>query len=114
MRSFVIVLLVLFIGGCKPIPDRGLIGDAAIKFSSVFVTENNMSDPNWKVRGKEVLKNEGDSVYYVSGTVEGFTSFNTPVGITKFNETMHYSGGDPNDRKNWKCLQLNIAGKEIK
>ena len=73
-----------------------------------------MSDPNWKVRGKEILKNEGDSVYYVSGTVEGFTSFNTPVAITKFNETIHYKGGEPNDQKNWQCIEINIGGKRIK
>ena len=113
MKNILITIVAVLMVGCNN-PDRGAIGNTAIKFSSIFVVENSGSDPSWKVEGKEILKNEGDSVYYVSGTVEGFSSYNEPIAIKKFNETLHFLGGDVNNRKNWNCIEINIDGKKIK
>jgi len=107
------LLFVLTIAGCKVTPDR--IEDATVvKVAGFFITEYGRSSLNFRVKGVSNVKKKGDSLFYVSGSVEGFSSYNAPFSIEHFNETVRYSGGDFNNVKNWNCLDIYIAKKRIK
>lgn len=108
------ILLIMIISSCKQNAHTDNIGTAAIHFADVFITENIPATPTFRVKGKQIVKSEGDSIYFITGSVEGFTSFNVPVSIKHFSETLHYFGGDPNERKNWECLEIYISDKKIK
>jgi hypothetical protein len=100
--------------GCKRITDQDIINSAAIHFSVVFITENIHSLSSLRLEGRPVVKKETDSTYHVSGSVEGFSPFNYPVSIKYFSETLHYLGGDPNERKNWVCIEIYVGNKKMK
>ena len=87
---------------------------AAIHFSSVFITQNIQANSNLRVKGNPVVKNDIDSIYIVSGSVEGYSPMNYPVEIKHFSETLQYLGGDPNVQENWKCLEIHIANNRVK
>jgi len=107
------LLFVLTIAGCKVTPDR--IEDATVvKVAGFFITEYGRSSLNFRVKGVSKVKKKGNSLFYVSGSVEGFSSYNAPFSIEHFNETVRYSGGDFNNVKNWNCLDIYIAKKRIK
>lgn len=107
------LLFVLTIAGCKVTPDR--IEDATVvKVAGFFITEYGRSSLNFRVKGVSNVKKKGDSLFYVSGSVEGFSSYNAPFSIEHFNETVRYSGGDFNNVKNWECLDIYIGKKRIK
>ncbi len=100
--------------GCKRRTDQDIINTAAIHFSEVFITENVQSVSSLRIEGRPVVKNETDSAYYVSGSLEGFSPLNYPVSIKHFSETLHYKGGDPNERKNWVCMEIYVGNKKMK
>ena len=107
------LLFVLTIAGCKVTPDR--IEDATVvKVAGFFITEYGRSSLNFRVKGVSKVKKKGNSLFYVSGSVEGFSSYNAPFSIEHFNETVRYSGGDFNNVKNWECLDIYIGKKRIK
>ena len=114
MKNLIGLLLVIIIAGCKLRPDEGIINTAAIHFSGVFITQNISSVTTLHVRGKTVVKSDTDNIYHVGGTIEGYSSFNAPVSIAHFTETLHYSGGNPNEQANWKCIDIYIADKKLK
>jgi len=103
----------IIIAGCNFKPDNSM-NDAAVHVSGVFITDNIQSIPTLKIRGSTVVKNDPDSTYHVTGTVEGFSPMNYPISTEHFNETVHYSGGDPNDKKNWKCIEIYVGDKKMK
>lgn len=114
MRHLVIFLVSITIIGCKTRPDNSVTGTAALHFSGAFITQNIQSVSSLRVKGSPVVKNENDSIYIVTGTIEGYSPMNYPVSIEHFSETLQYSGGNPNEQKNWKCLEIFIENKKMK
>jgi len=114
MKNLVSVLFVIIIAGCTHITDRNIISDDAEHFSGVFITEDIPSVPILRIVGKPVAVIGTDSNYHVSGLLEGFSSYNTPVSTDHFSEVLHYLGGDPNARKNWECIEIYVGNKKIK
>ncbi len=114
MKTLIIFLFFsILISGCKFKPDNSM-HDAAIYISGVFITDTTLSNPSFRIKGPTYVKNEKDSTYHVTGTVEGFTSFNVPIDVKNFTETVRYSGGNLNDSKNWECIELYIGNKKMK
>jgi len=113
MKLLVGLLLIITISGCK-LKSYDPIDNGAIKFSGVFISENIQADPNLRVKGISNVKGLGDSIYHVTGLVEGFSPMNYPVSFEHFSEILRYLGGDPNDRKNWDCLEIYIQRKRFK
>ena len=103
---------VIIIGGCKERTGNDKINSAAIHFADVFITENIQSSTSLRIEGTPDVKKETDSTYYVSGLVEGISPFNYPVSVKHFNETLRYSGSNPNKRESWKCIEINIENKK--
>jgi len=60
------------------------------------------------------VKVDSDNTYHISGTVEGFTSFNAPVTIEHFSETLRYMGGNPNEQASWECMEIYVGKKKLK
>jgi hypothetical protein len=110
---FAVLLFSIVIAGCKFSPDNKM-NDAAVNVSGVFIKDNIQSIPALRIKGNTVVKNDSDSLYHVSGTAEGFSPMNYPVSIEHFRETVHYLGGDPNDTKNWKCIEIYVGSKKMK
>ena len=113
MRKLVVLFFSIFIIGCQLRPDKGILYTAARHFSGVFITQNLQSIPSLRVKGSPVVKNEKDSVYQVTGLVEGYSPMNYPVSISHFSETLQYLGGNPNESANWKCLEIYVENKKI-
>ena len=109
-----VLLFGIMIAACKLRPDNGIISTAALHFSGVFITQNDQSAPSLRVKGNPVVKNENDSIYLVTGLIEGYSPMNYPVTIEHFSEALQYSGGNPNAKENWKCLEINIGNKRVK
>jgi hypothetical protein len=109
-----LLFAIITTSGCKRITKQDIINTAAIHFCGVFITEKMQSISSLRIEGRPVVKNETDSTYYVSGSLEGFSAFNYPVSIKHFNETLHYLGGDPNERKNWVCMEIYVGNKKVK
>jgi hypothetical protein len=101
----------IIIAGCKLSPDNKM-NDAAVYASGIFIADNIQSIPALRIKGNTVVKSNPDSTYYVTGMVEGFSPMNYLVSIEHFSETVHYSGGDPNDSKNWKCIEIYVGNKK--
>ena len=114
MKEIVILLISVLIIGCKLRPDNSLVSTAALHFSSVFITQNVQSIPGLRVKGSPDVKNEKDSIYLVTGLVEGFSPMNYPVSIDHFSDRLQYSGGDATVQENWKCLEIYIGDKKVK
>jgi len=114
MKQLFILLFSIIITGCNLRPDNGIISTAALHFSGVFITQNVQSAPSLRVKGNPVVKNENDSIYLVTGLIEGYSPMNYPVTIEHFSEALQYSGGNPNAKENWKCLEINIGNKRVK
>lgn len=115
MKILYILLLTLITAtGCKRITDQDKLNTAAIHFSGVFITENSQSLTSLRVEGSQVVKNGKDSTYQISGSLEGVSPLNYPVSIKHFRETLHYLGGNPNERKNWVCLEIYVGNKKMK
>jgi len=107
------LLFSILIVGCTFTPDNKM-NDAAVHVCGVFITENIHSIQTLRIKGSTVVKTDPDSTYHVSGTVEGFSPMNYPVSIEHFNETVHYLGGDPTSRKNWRCIEIYVGSKKMK
>jgi len=114
MKTLTIYLFFcILIIGCKFKPDNS-IHDTVIYISGVFITDTTLSNPSFRIKGPTYVKKENDSTYFVNGTVEGFTSFNVPVDTKSFTETVYYLGGDMNDIKNWKCIEIYVGNKKMR
>ena len=100
--------------GCKPGTAKDKMNTAAIHFSGVFITENIHSVSTLRIEGRPDVKNEPDSAYFISGSIEGFSPANYPVTFKHFSEILHYLGGDPNDIKSWVCIAIYVGNKKIK
>ena len=109
-----VLLFGIMIAACKLRPDNSIINIAALHFSSAFITQNLQSIPSLRVKGSPVVKNEKDSIYLVTGLIEGFSPMNYPVSIDHFSETLQYLGGNPNVQENWKCLEIYVGNKKMK
>jgi hypothetical protein len=107
------LLFSIIIVGCKFTPDNKM-NDAAVHISGVFITDNIQSVQSLRIKGSTVIKNDPDSTYHITGTLEGFSPMNYPVNTEHFSETVHYLGGDPNDRKSWKCIEIYVGNKKMK
>ena len=88
------------------------INAAAVHVSGAFITEFAHSRLTLRVKGARSVKKEGDNMFNVTGSVEGFSSYNVSVSIEHFNETVHYLGGDMNNLKNWQCLDIYYIGEK--
>ncbi len=88
MKQLVILLFSIIITGCKTRPDNSVINTAVLHFSSVFITQNIQSNPSLRAKGSPVVKNEKDSIYLVTGLIEGYSPMNYPVSIDHFSETL--------------------------
>jgi hypothetical protein len=100
--------------GCKQRIGNDKINTAAIHFTGVFITENVQSNTVLRIEGRPDVKKETDSIFYVSGLVEEFSPLNYPVGVKHFNETLIYSGSNPNKRESWRCNEIYIGNKKMK
>ena len=87
---------------------------AALKVAGSFITEHVRSSLNFRVQGVSAIKKESENIFYVTGSAEGFSSYNVPFAIDHFSETVRYTGGDINDIKNWECLDMYVGKKRIK
>ena len=113
MKILISSLFIIFITGCKEKPnDR--INAAAVHASGAFITEYVHSNLTLRIKGARSIKKEGDNTFYVTGSVEGFSSYNVPFSVEHFSETVHYLGGDINDLKNWQCLEIYVGKKRLK
>jgi len=106
-------LFIMIITSCKQRPNDA-INAAAVKVSGAFITERAHSSLNLRIKGGRSVRKEGDSTFYVTGTVEGFSSYNVPFSVEHFSEIVRYSGGDINNPKNWVCLEIYVGKKRIK
>ena len=113
MKYFLLLLFVMFIAGCKLRPDNSAINTAAIHFSSVFIKKYITSIENLKVKTADA-KSDSGNIYHVTGMVEGYSSYNVPFSVDHFSETLHYSGGNPNDSASWECIEIYVGKKKIK
>ena len=100
--------------GCEQKTSRDILNNAAVHFAGVFITENVQSVSSLRIEGKPFVKNETDSSYYVSGSLEGFSPLNYPVSVRRFVEKLHYLGGEPTERKNWLCIEIYVDNKKMK
>jgi len=114
-RTLILVglLFVVIITGCQVKPES-IMNAAALKVAGSFITEHAHSSLNFRVKGSSAIKKEGKNVFYVTGSAEGFSSYNVPFAIDHFSETVRYSGGDIDDIKNWECLEMYVGKKRIK
>jgi hypothetical protein len=114
MKKMVCLLFIVIITGCKLRPDNNIINAAAIHFAGVFITSDIHSDLQLRIKGNPVAKiDTADSdTYHVSGMVEGYSSYNVPFSIEHFNETLHYLGGNPNERNSWDCIEYMLGVKK--
>ena len=101
----------LIIVGCNQSGSDYKINVAIIHFSGVFITENIPSTSVLRIEGAPDIKKENDT-YYVTGLIEGFSPLNYPISIKHFNETLYYSGSNPNERKSWECIDYMLAIKK--
>lgn len=104
-------VLSIIIAGCKLSPDNKM-NDAAVIVSGVFIKDSIQSFQSLRIKGGTVVNNDPDSTYHVAGMVEGFSPMNYPVSMEHFSETLHYSGGDPKEPKNWKCVEIYLGNKK--
>ena len=113
MKNFALLLFIMLIAGCKLRPDNSVINTAAIHFSGVFITKNIPSIQNLKVKVADAKSDTGN-IYHVSGLVEGYSSYNTPVSVEHFSDTLHYLGGNPNELTSWECIEIYVGNKKMK
>ena len=113
MKILIISLFILIITGCTPKPNDS-INAAAVHASGAFITEYIHSSLSMRIKGTRSIKKEGANTFSVTGSVEGFSSYNVPFSVEHFNETVHYLGGDINDVKNWQCLEIYVGKKRLK
>jgi len=111
---FLAILIVVAVSGCKLRPDNGVTNAAAVHFAGVFIMDNIPSEPNLRIQKEPDVKVDSDNTYHISGTVEGFTSFNAPVTIEHFSETLRYMGGNPNEQASWECMEIYVGKKKLK
>ena len=114
MKTIVCLLYITIVTGCtQNTPDD--INTSADHFAGVFIREYIPSIPTLKIKGKTVVqKSEDSDIYHVTGLVEGYSPMNYPVSFEHFNETLHFLGGDMNDRKNWACLEIYVGNNKMK
>lgn len=112
--KFLICLFLLIMIGCSQETNQDKINAAVVHFADVFITKNVITEPQYRIKGKTSVKNIGDSIFYVSGLVEGFASFNMPVNELNFSETLRYSGDNLNEQNNWECKEIYIGNKKMK
>ena len=108
------LLLVLMMAGCKLRPDNGVMSTAAVHFAGVFITQNIHSVNNLRMQKDPNVVCDSSDLCHVSGTIEGFSSFNASVSIDHFSETLHYLGGNPNEITSWECVDIYIGKKKVK
>lgn len=114
LKIFWGLIFLLIITGCHRTDNKDALDEAAIYFSGVFITQYVTTTRSLRVKGQSVVVSTGDSIFQVKGSVEGFTSFNVPVSIKHFSESLHYSGDNPNEAENWKCVDIYIDDKKVK
>jgi hypothetical protein len=107
------LLVMVFITGCNAKP-LSTINAAAITAAGSFIANYAGSSLHFRVKGTSSVTKESDSIFYVTGSAEGFSSYNVPFTISQFGETVRFSGGDVNDIKNWECLKMYVGKKRIK
>lgn len=105
---------IMTIAGCRERTSEDIMNAAVVHFAGVFITENIKSGTVLKINGRPVVKKETDSTFYVSGRVEEFSPLNYPVGVKHFNETLLYSGSNPNMRESWKCIEIYVGDKKMR
>ena len=114
MKTIICLFYIALITGCK-LNTSDDINTSAVHFAGIFITEYIPSIPTLKIKEKtNVQKGQDSDIYHVSGLVEGFSPLNYPVSFEHFNETLHFLGGDVNDRKNWICLEIYVGNKKMK
>jgi len=111
MKILVGLLFIIIITGCNWKP-ADPINAAAVNVSGVFIRTKGPSGPALRISESKVTEIGTDSTYHVSGLVEGFSSMNYPVSVEHFSETVHYLGGDPNNRNNWECIEIYVGDKK--
>lgn len=115
VKIFAYLLLVaVVVSGCKLRPDNGVISTAAVHFAGVFISQHIPSEPNLRIQKAPDVKADSNDVYRINGLVEGFTSYNTPLTVEHFSETLHYLGGNPNEITSWECVEIYIGKKKLK
>lgn len=115
MKNLIIFLVtVMMMTGCKERTGSDIINTAVIHFAGVFITENVDAANALRIKGRPDIKVAADSIYVISGIVEGFSPMNYPISTDHFNETMLYSGSNPTRRESWKCIEIFIGNKKIK
>ena len=115
MKNIIGLALIILVCGCRHKPATATaMNTAASNVSGYFITKYIPSANTLRVRGRQVVKEEGENVYTMTGSVEGFSSFNMPVTVERFNETLHYLGGDPNDTNSWECIEIYVGKNKIK
>jgi len=113
MKILIGSLFIIIITGCKQKPNDS-INIAAVHASGAFITEYDHSNLALRIKGARIVKKEGDNIFNITGSVEGFSSYNVPFSVEHFSETVQYSGGNINDVKNWQCLEVYVGKKRIK
>jgi hypothetical protein len=114
MKTISGLLLLLVVAGCRQNANSNNVNKEASDISGAFITNYVPSTTTLRIKGKEVTKADGDNMYNVTGTVEGFSSFNMPVNIEHFSETLQYLGGDPKDTNSWKCYEIYVGKRKLK
>jgi hypothetical protein len=78
MKILIALIITIVITGCKPEPESR-INAAALRIAESFITEHIRSSLNFRVKGVSTVRTTGDSTFYVTGSVEGFSSYNVPL-----------------------------------
>ena len=114
LKIFCSLIFTVIITGCYQTNNKDALDEAAVHFSGIFITQYVTAIPSLRVKGQSVVVSTGDSSFHVKGSLEGFTSFNVPVSIKHFSESLYYSGDNPNNAKNWKCIDIYIDDKKMR
>jgi hypothetical protein len=99
---------------CKTMTKDDVMNSAAVHISGIFIKKYINTGNSLRIKGSTVIKKGKDNVFHVSGSVEGFSTFNYPVSINHFTEALLYLGGDTAAYENWVCIEIYIGSKKLK
>jgi hypothetical protein len=114
MKKKLTFAMLMITAACKPGNSGDPMKTAAIRFAGAFITDSVPSSLSLRITGQPEVITDGDNFFRINGQVEGYSSYNVPFEIDHFSEVIHFSGSDPNARKNWTCSEIYLGRKKLK
>lgn len=113
MKAFLISLAFLFMSACSE-PSKPDLQSIAFTQAKQYIKAT-LNDPGSFDGGHspESIVPMGDSTFIVNSHFSAKNGFGATI-TTKYNMTIHYTGGDAFEPTNWKVEELLIDGKQVK